>query len=78
MINFKASEKSISFLKQKAPEVLDATNYKEALILLLIWINDNSFDPPKYWDYNDLGREAQKVYDDIYYLNKQMEEAQAE
>ena len=78
MINFKASEQSISFLKQKTPEVLDAPNYKEALILLFIWIIDNGFAPPKYWDYNDLGREAQKVYDDIYFLNKQMEEAEAE
>ena len=33
------------------------------------WIDDNGFAPPDYYDYNDKGREAQKVYDRIFLNN---------
>jgi hypothetical protein len=33
------------------------------------YIDDNGFAPPHYYDYNDLGREAQKIYDSIYENN---------
>lgn len=71
MIPFKASEKSIEFLKKNAPEVLNEPDYNKALTELFVWINRYGFAPPKYLDYNDLGREAQKVYDDIYLSNKE-------
>jgi hypothetical protein len=32
------------------------------------YIDDNGF-APHYYDYNDLGREAQKIYDSIYENN---------
>lgn len=41
----------------------------DVLEAIFDWINDNGFEPPHYYDYNDLGREAQKVYDRIYLNN---------
>ena len=32
-------------------------------------IDKKGFAPPDYYDYNDFGREAQKVYDRIYENN---------
>lgn len=32
-------------------------------------IDKKGFAPPKYHEYNDFGRQAQKVYDDIYWNN---------
>lgn len=32
-------------------------------------IDEKGFAPPKYHEYNDFGRQAQKVYDDIYWNN---------
>ena len=33
------------------------------------YINDNGFEPPDFYDYNDLGRKAQKVYDRVFENN---------
>ena len=30
--------------------------------------DEKGFAPPHYYDYNDFGREAQRVYDDIYFI----------
>lgn len=59
------SKESVEFLKEKLPEAL-TMNRLDALTALYTWIDYNGFAPPDYLDYNDLGREAQRVYDDIY------------
>ena len=30
---------------------------------------EKGYEPPHYHDYNDFGREAQRVYDDLYLSN---------
>lgn len=60
---------SMSFLQERIPDALNIENKKDALILIEDYIDQNGFAPPDYYDYNDLGREAQKVYDDIYLSN---------
>jgi len=52
-----------------ADEVLSLTNVRDVLDAIFDWIADNGFEPPDYYDYNDLGREAQKVYDRIFLSN---------
>ena len=65
------TEKSQKFLEKNLPEALKLNSCRDILRLLYDFINQNGFAPPHYYDYNDLGREAQKVYDDIYYQNRQ-------
>lgn len=65
------TEKSQKFLEKNLPETLKLNSCRDILRLLYDFINQNGFAPPHYHDYNDLGREAQKVYDDIYYQNCQ-------
>ena len=52
-----------------AENVLKSTNIREVLEAISDWIDDNGFEAPDYYDYNELGREAQKVYDRIYLNN---------
>ncbi len=66
---FKMKESSRAFLEKNLPEILKEDNLREALILLFDLIEEKGFAPPHYQDYNDFGREAQKVYDDLYYNN---------
>lgn len=54
---------------QNAEEVLVMSNIRDVLDAIFDWINDNGFEPPHYYDYNDLGREAQRVYDRIFRNN---------
>ncbi len=63
------TEESRVFLKKNLPEALEENTLKSALRLLFDWINRNGFAPPDYYDYNDLGREAQRVYDDLFLSN---------
>ena len=42
---------------------------RELLENLDMFINMNGFAPPDYYDYNEIGREAQKIYDGIYEKN---------
>ena len=58
------------FLKEHLPEALKAEDVNEALDMLFDFIDEFGFSPPEYENYNDLGREAQKVYDDIYLSNE--------
>lgn len=37
----------------------------EILDVISDWIDKNGFAPPDYIDYNDLGRKAQRVFDNI-------------
>lgn len=66
----KMQDSSKAFLKKNAPAVLEKNTSRDALIELGKFINHFGFSPPEYEDYNDLGREAQKVYDDIYLSNE--------
>lgn len=57
------------FLEQNLPQALETDVLNEALDLLYDLIDEKGFAPPHYDSYNDFGREAQKVYDDIYLSN---------
>lgn len=67
MLNMKKT--SMAFLKENLPEALNTDVLNEALDMLFDLIEEKGFAPPHYQDYNDFGREAQKVYDDLYYNN---------
>lgn len=58
------------FLEEHLPEALKVEDVNEALDMLFDFIDEFGFSPPEYENYNDLGREAQKVYDDIYLSNE--------
>ena len=68
-MKFILKDSSRNFLEKNLPAALEANSLREALILLYNWIDENGFAPPHYDEYNDLGREAQRVYDDLYYNN---------
>lgn len=63
------SDESKAFLEKYLPETLNANTCNEILDVLYEFIDDHGFEPPEYYDYNELGVEAQKVYDDIYFYN---------
>jgi len=65
----KMTEESKRFLAKYLPDNVDD---EMGVILdnLYELIDMKGFAPPKYHEYNDLGREAQRVYDDIYWSNK--------
>lgn len=61
-----------NFIKEKLPDaeqMLISDDVNDILDSIADWISINGFEPPHYYDYNDLGREAQKVYDRIYLNN---------
>lgn len=60
------TDKSKAFLKEYIPDALNKEEVKSVLRLLYDLIVEKGFAPPHYDEYNDFGREAQKVYDDIY------------
>lgn len=69
-MNFTEDDKK--FIREhfsNAEELLSLTSAREVLDAIFDWINENGFAPPDYYDYNDLGREAQKVYDRIFLNN---------
>ena len=61
-------------LEKYLPEALEPDSVRAVLRLLYDWIDENGFAPPHYDEYNDLGREAQRVYDDIYLSSLSEEE----
>lgn len=67
------SESSRTFLEKHLPAVLHANTIREALILLDDFIDEKGFAPPHYDEYNDFGREAQRVYDDLFLSNVKRE-----
>ena len=67
MLNMK--REFADFLRDNLPKALACTDVNSALQLLYDLIDDKGFAPPKYEEYNDFGRTAQKVYDDIYLSN---------
>ena len=65
----KMSEESRRFINENIPDVLSAKTVNDALDLIYYFIDDYGFAPPDYEDYNEIGRKAQRVYDDIYMQN---------
>lgn len=65
----KMSKESREFLEKYLPEALEAKKKDDALLPLYDLIDEKGFAPPHYHDYNDFGRKAQRVYDDLYYNN---------
>jgi len=65
----KMTEQSKKFLSRHLPSTLESNNIGEVLDLLYDLIDEKGFAPPHYDEYNDFGREAQKVYDDLYLNN---------
>ena len=63
------SEKSREFLKKYLPTALQTEILNDVLELLYDLIDEKGFAPPHYDEYNDFGREAQRVYDDLYLNN---------
>lgn len=64
----KMSGESKTFLEKHLPEVLQD---ERPVILERLYdlIDEKGFAPPNFHEYNEFGREAQKVYDDIYWNN---------
>lgn len=65
----KMEKSSREFLEKYLPEALGAKGLRDTLELLYDLIDEKGFAPPAYEEYNDFGREAQRVYDDIYLSN---------
>ena len=65
---------SKEFLEKYLPEALEPDKVNDVLDMIFDWIEDHGFAPPHYDGYNDLGREAQRVYDDIYLSSLSEEE----
>ncbi len=65
----KMKESSRKFLEKYLPEALEKETRQDALKLLYRLIDEKGFGPPIYETYNDFGREAQRVYDDLYLSN---------
>lgn len=70
MLKFTETDKK--FIEENfdnADELLNSDSRREVLIALYDLIDEKGFAPPHYQDYNDFGREAQKIYDSIYLNN---------
>lgn len=68
----KFTDKDRAFIKdnfKNSDEILSSDSLRDVLTALYDLIEDKGFAPPHYDEYNDFGREAQKVYDSIYYNN---------
>lgn len=65
----KMKNSSREFLERYLPDALEATELNSVLDRLFDLIEEKGFAPPEYEGYNDFGREAQRVYDDIYLSN---------
>lgn len=63
------TKESKAFLESHLPAALRTESRREALILLYDLIDEKGFAPPHFDEYNDFGREAQRVYDDLYLSN---------
>ena len=66
----KMSEHSRTFLRKYIPEALGCEAVNDVLDQIYEFIDLEGFAPPHYDSYNDLGREAQRVYDDLYLSNE--------
>ncbi|MGI6500276.1 MAG: hypothetical protein ACOX1S_05200 [Anaerostipes sp.] len=71
MLNMR--EKDINFIQNNldnAEKLLATKEVNDILDALYDWIEDNGYSAEsEYLEYNDLGREAQDVYDSVYARN---------
>ena len=67
----KMSESSRAFLEKNCPSVLSTDNIRDALEILYDDIDEKGFGGERFDEYNDYGRAAQKVYDDLYLSNRE-------
>lgn len=65
----KMADSSRAFCSKYAQEVLKMSKVNDALAVISDLIDEKGFAPPHFYDYNDFGREAQRVYDDLYLSN---------
>lgn len=63
------TDMSKKFLEKNLPQALSSEDIGVALRLLYDLIDEKGFAPPHYDEYNDFGRKAQRVYDDLYLSN---------
>ncbi len=63
------TDESRAFLEKNCPAVLKANTIGDALEILYDDIDEKGFGGEHYDEYNDYGRAAQKVYDDLYRSN---------
>ena len=61
----KMSEMARQFLTENCPEALKAKTVREVLETLYDDIDEKGFGGNRMDEYNDYGRAAQRVYDDI-------------
>lgn len=52
-----------------ADAIIASDNPRDVLRLIYDLIDEKGFAPPHYYNYNDFGREAQRVYDNIFLNN---------
>ena len=64
------TEESRDFMEKNCPDVLKADNFSDALDILEEDIEEKGFGGKHFDEYNDYGRAAQRVYDDLYLSNK--------
>lgn len=70
----KMEESSKRFFEKNLPEALETNELSDALDMLFDLIEEKGYAPPHYDEYNNFGREAQRVYDDVFFSNLTPEE----
>lgn len=67
------SNESREFLEKHLPSALQNDSIRDVLVQMFVLIDEKGFAPPHYDEYNDFGRAAQRVYDDLYLSNVKRE-----
>lgn len=60
------------FIKENfddSDSLITSDTYRSVLRAIYDLIDEKGFAPPDYYDYNDFGRKAQRVYDNIFINN---------
>lgn len=68
----KFTENDIKFIKEhfdNPDEIFAMEELNDVLDTLFDWIEEHGYEPPRYYDYNDIGRAAQTVYDTVLINN---------
>ena len=68
---FNISERTKKFLEKYLPQALETDDINEALDLIEEFMLFYGFDAEHNHDLTDIGDEAQKAYDDLYYSNEE-------
>ena len=68
MLNLKMSQASRSFIEKNCPNVLRASNLRSALLALDDFITMFGLDEND--DMTTLGKDAQRIYDELYCCNR--------